>query len=164
MHSINHIKPHIVFRICAERSCFKIHTLFLWEGPPSKPQGYLSGKPSNLESKVIMSKHHDQQQEWAEQGGETVKWFSRGRETCAGNSGGNGCPCPAPAQPHTFFCDSFWVQSAKKFRQSNTMASTIQHHLSQSRLDFGRITLDLSRINISTEKQKEASSFWWWLV
>lgn len=123
------------------------------KGPPVSHRAILSGKPRNLESKVITRKHHDQQQEWAEQGGETVKWFIKGRETRAGNGGGNGCPCPAPAQPPTPFCDSFWVQSARKFRQSNTMASTNHHHLSQSWLDLSRITLDLSRINISTEKQ-----------
>lgn len=41
------------------------------------------------------------------------------------------------------------------------MASTIHHHLSQSWLDLSRITLDSSRINISTEKQKGAASFWY---
>lgn len=38
------------------------------------------------------------------------------------------------------------------------MASTIHHHLSQSWLDFSRITLDLNRINISTEKRKHPVS------
>lgn len=100
MYAINQVKLHIVFRIFAERSCFKIHKPFLWARPPSKPQGYLSGKPSNLESKVITSKHHDQQQEWAEQSGETVKWFMRGRETRARNAALLQQSHPSPSVTH----------------------------------------------------------------